>query len=92
MTQDIAYPEPRRLHIGIELSASKWGLAFSHAGSRIRHTSMAPGDARDLKAKIATYLRKEKLPEGTQVVTCYEAGRDGFWVHRFLTSLGIQNT
>ena len=91
MTQDRAYPEPRRLYIGIELSASKWGLAFSHGGSRIRHTSMAPGDARDLKEKIATYLRKEKLPDGTQVVTCYEAGRDGFWVHRFLTSLGIQN-
>jgi transposase len=25
------------------------------------------------------------------VVSCYEAGRDGFWLHRFLLSLGVEN-
>ena len=25
------------------------------------------------------------------VVSCYEAGRDGFWIHRALTQLGIRN-
>jgi transposase len=25
------------------------------------------------------------------VVSCYEAGRDGFWLHRYLVSLGIEN-
>jgi len=25
------------------------------------------------------------------MVSCYEAGRDGFWLHRYLRSLGIAN-
>src|SRR5262245_41572348 len=90
MAQDAAYPEAR-IRIGIELSATKWRLAFSHGGSRIRQTTIAPGDEKDLRGKIATYLRREKLPAETPVVSCYEAGRDGFWVHRFLASCGIQN-
>jgi transposase len=31
------------------------------------------------------------LPETTQVVSCYEAGRDGFWLHRYLVKQGIEN-
>jgi transposase len=27
----------------------------------------------------------------TRVVSCYEAGRDGFWLHRYLTVVGIEN-
>jgi len=40
-------------------------------------------------------VRREKerfqLPADTQVVSCYEAGRDGFWLHRHLTSVEIVN-
>jgi transposase len=31
------------------------------------------------------------LPADAPVVSCYEAGRDGFWIHRALTALGIRN-
>ena len=31
------------------------------------------------------------LPEDTTVISCYEAGRDGFWIHRFLINEEIQN-
>src|SRR5262249_15901356 len=31
------------------------------------------------------------LPEHTPVLSCYEAGRDGFWLHRFLAHHGITN-
>jgi transposase len=31
------------------------------------------------------------LNEDVKVVSCYEAGRDGFWLHRYLLSLGIEN-
>jgi transposase len=30
-------------------------------------------------------------PWAAPVVSCYEAGRDGFWIHRALTQLGIRN-
>jgi transposase len=32
-----------------------------------------------------------RLAEDTPVISCYEAGRDGFWLHRFLVSKGVQN-
>ena len=31
------------------------------------------------------------MAEDTPVVSCYEAGRDGFWLHRYLLSQGIEN-
>ena len=31
------------------------------------------------------------MTEGVRVVSCYEAGRDGFWLHRFLVAQGIEN-
>ena len=34
---------------------------------------------------------RRNLPTSATVVSCYEAGRDGFWIHRALTTLGIRN-
>ena len=31
------------------------------------------------------------MPEEAEVRSCYEAGRDGFWLHRYLMSRGIRN-
>jgi hypothetical protein len=31
------------------------------------------------------------LPEEARVVSCYDAGRDGFWLHRFLVSQGVEH-
>ncbi|MEJ2244669.1 MAG: IS110 family transposase [Acidobacteriota bacterium] len=38
-------------------------------------------------------MAKERfnLAEKAVVRSCYEAGRDGFWIHRYLTSAGIEN-
>jgi transposase len=49
------------------------------------------GDLRALKAEIEAAKRRFGLAEGCRVLSCYEAGRDGFWVHRFLTSIGVEN-
>ena len=38
-------------------------------------------------------MAKERfgLPADAPVVSCYEAGRDGFWLHRYLIAHGVQN-
>ncbi len=38
-------------------------------------------------------LAKEKLglAAGCEVISCYEAGRDGFWIHRTLEEGGVSN-
>ena len=35
--------------------------------------------------------RRFRLPADTRVVSCYEAGRDGFWLHRFLEALVVRH-
>jgi transposase len=50
--------------------------------------------ARDLSKvfeEIAAAKRRFKLPESCRVVSCYEAGRDGFWLHRALVAAGVEN-
>jgi transposase len=51
--------------------------------------------ARDLTAlgtEIATARRRIGLPADAPVVSWYEAGGDGFWVHRALAAHGVENT
>jgi transposase len=44
-----------------------------------------------LREEIAKAKQRFGLPADAPVGTCYEAGSDGFWLHRALTSLGIHN-
>jgi transposase len=40
---------------------------------------------------VAKAKERFGMPAWARVVSCYEAGRDGFWLHRHLLSLGIEN-
>ena len=42
-------------------------------------------------AEIGAAKKRFGLPENAAVASCYEAGRDGFWLHRFLLSKKIEN-
>lgn len=80
------------LYVAFELSKSKWKLAFSdEPGRRPRLVSI---DARDL-ARLEVEINKARtrfgLDDTCTVHSCYEAGRDGFWIHRALTARGIDN-
>jgi transposase len=52
---------------------------------------MAARDLAKLSEEIAAAKRRLRLPADCRVVSCYEAGRDGFWLHRWLLARGIQN-
>jgi transposase len=81
-----------RLHLAFDLGWTEWKLAFTvgHGQSpRLRTTR-----ARDLVAlqrEIARAKERFGLPVDAPVVSCYEAGRDGFWLHRWLIAQGIDN-
>jgi transposase len=78
------------MHLAFELSHSKWKLAFGHNG-KLR---MVSADARDLKRlqqEIEKAKKRFKLSGDVRILSCYEAGRDGFWLHRYLKSCGIEN-
>lgn len=80
------------LYVALELGWSEWKLAFTtEVGQKPR---LRPIQARDLKA-LGEEIRRGKerfgLSESARVVSCYEAGRDGFWLHRHLVSVGVEN-
>jgi len=90
-TQRSPYPDPPCLYMAIELSASKWRLALSAGGQRIRESSVGAGDRDQLALEIGAAKKRFGLPEDAKVISCYEAGRDGFWVDRLLSELGVDN-
>nr|VFK40002.1 MAG: hypothetical protein BECKSD772F_GA0070984_10511 [Candidatus Kentron sp. SD]VFK45170.1 MAG: hypothetical protein BECKSD772E_GA0070983_104919 [Candidatus Kentron sp. SD] len=49
------------------------------------------GDWKALSRQIDLAKEKLHLPEDCLVISCYEAGRDGFWIHRMLEKFGITN-
>jgi transposase len=79
-----------KLYIAFELSNSKWKLAFSD-GSQLRYKAITAGNLAQLQVEIDLAKRKFKMIEDVRIVSCYEAGRDGFWIHRYLESQGIEN-
>jgi transposase len=91
-TQESLYMNKEILYMAIETSAKKWRLAFSRGGERIIGGEVKPGDKETLHYKIGIALKKLKLPPDAKIVSCYEAGQDGFWIHRFLAEEGIENT
>jgi len=90
-TRSSPYPDPPCLYMAIELSASKWRLALSAGGQRIRESSVGAGDRDRLALEISAAKKRFGLPEDAKVISCYEAGRDGFWVDRLLSELGVDN-
>jgi transposase len=80
------------LHLAFELGWTRWKLAFTVGqGQKARQRSMPARDLAALEQEIAKAKKRFKLAEDVPVVSCYEAGRDGFWLHRYLTTRGIAN-
>jgi transposase len=78
------------LHLAFELSQKKWKLGFSD-GNKMRFKSIDARDLEQLHEGIDKAKVKFKLKGDLKIVSCYEAGRDGFWLHRYLLSCGIEN-
>ena len=82
--------KPALLYVALELGNSKWKLAFSD-GSEIRYATVEAGDLELLQEGLSRAKKHFGMVEDVRVVSCYEAGRDGFWLHRYLLSSGIDN-
>ncbi len=78
------------LYMAMELSDKKWKLGFSN-GRKNRFVTVEADQLWSMWEQIK--LAKEKLglaPDG-EVISCYEAERDGFWIHRALEEGGVSN-
>jgi transposase len=84
--------EKRALFVAFELGWSEWKLAFAAGpADNPRLRSIGGRNTQALLQEIAQAKKRFGLPDHAPVYSCYEAGRDGFWLHRFLESQGIHN-
>ena len=80
------------LYMALELGNTSWKLAFTvGAGQKPRIRSVPARHVDLVIDEIDKAKKRFRLPEGTPVICCYEAGRDGFWLHRCLMHNGIEN-
>ena len=78
------------LFMAMELSNKNWKLAFSNS-EKVRHINVVAGNQIGLKSAIERSKEKLGLAPDCPVYSCYEAGRDGFWLHRCLLGMGVRN-
>jgi transposase len=80
------------LAMSLELDVSRWKMAFSVGlGQQPRYRSVAARDLAAVRKEIAAAKARFGLSAQARVVSCYEAGRDGFWLDRALKAMGVEN-
>jgi transposase len=83
-----------RCLLAIELSKKSWIVAVNTPLSdKISRYTLKPCDWKEL-LKLSERIRTRaagELKKRVDVICCYEAGYDGFWLHRLLEARGIRN-
>jgi transposase len=89
---DQATTQQPTLFLAFELGVTTWKLGFTTGmAQRPRERTMTAGDVHGLEEEMTRAKRRFGLPDDARVVSCYEAGRDGFWLHRCLVAQGVEN-
>jgi len=94
MNAPAAQEEIATLFVGFELSKATWliGMYSPQLGKTISRHKIEGGAVGVALERIAAARRRlEDLGKPVRVMSVYEAGYDGFWLHRRLTAAGIEN-
>jgi len=83
------YEGGRILYMALELSNRWWRLGFSN-GAKVRQKSVEARALERVVEEIALAKHKLGLEPTARVVACYEAGRDGHWICRWLRTVGVE--
>ena|SRR5271170_2687674 len=90
----VTHGETVRCLFAIELSTMSWVVAFntplSEKISRHALTGCKWKRLLELIEEVRARVSRE-TGRAVEVVSCYEAGYDGFWLHRKLEAHGIRN-
>lgn len=80
------------LLMALDLSASKWQVCsgMRHGTGRRQKSLCVEGIPASFPEEVSRARKKFGLADTCRVVVVYEAGRDGFWPYRLLTSWGYE--
>lgn len=74
--------------IAIEMSNKEWMLKMTNLRQE-RLVKITAGNVALLVSEMAKARQKFGVPKDAPVYACYEAGRDGFWLARYMKGQGI---
>ncbi len=81
-----------KLYLAFELSNTEWKLGFTTGlGQAARIKVLKARNLGGLKREIDLAKERFGLSKETEVYSCYEAGRDGMWLHRYLEANEVKN-
>ena len=84
---------PSTLYLAFELGNTEWKLAMTTRVDQTPLLRTMPARAlKTLEGELARAKTHFALAATTPVRSCYEAGRDGFWLHRYLVSRSVSNS
>jgi transposase len=88
-----AMVEHATICLAFELSKAKWKLGVLLPGSqKLSRYTIGGGDVAALAARLADMRKKAAvIGRPVRILSCYEAGLDGHWLHRWLTGQGVIN-
>jgi transposase len=80
------------LLLAFELGQRSWKLGFMVDMTERPYIRQIPAGAVGLIEKeIIRAKMRLGVPLEVPVISCYEAGREGFWIHRYLVAQGVTN-
>ena len=86
--------EAATLLVSFELSRKNWVLTMQHPNSgKLSRVTVPPCDTGRVLEVLAKHRQQAEQRTGVavRIVSIYEAGLDGFWLHRWLSGQGIDN-
>ena len=79
------------LYMSLELGDRSWKLTISDGRRGPSRYSVDAGDTAAVLDCVAKARTRCGVSAEARVHSCYEAGRDGWWLHRWLIAQGIDN-
>jgi transposase len=75
--------------LAFELGEGSWQLGFTTvANQRPRVRTIEASDVAAVVPEIERAMGRFGLGKSARILSCYEVGRDGFWLHWFLVTMG----
>jgi len=79
------------LYISFDLGDKSWQISLGDDRFHVSRHTVAAGDTAAVASQILKAATRFKISGRSGVYSVYEAGRDGWWFHRWLCELGVDN-